>query len=134
MALSTQNRVRVSVSSLPGIDWDIVDGGSRVHTSTKVRPAAGKKKVVLTGDSEVENVTTEAFVDPVAHAEVLAALNAGETYPGTTITRQFIDAAEVPVGLPLTSQGCAVAKFDPPKADANSEDGVKLVIEWTVST
>lgn len=134
MALSTQNRVRITVShaDLPPIDWDRISGGDRTHNSTKVRPAAGKKKVVLVGDSEVDPIVVEAFIDPVAHATVLQALHAGQKFEGTTITRQFIDSAEVPVGTAMTYFGCAVSKFTPPDADANGEDGAKLIVEWTV--
>ncbi len=132
MQPTTQNRERVTVSSLPQIEWDKASGGARNHTTTKVRTRAGGKKKPLSGDSEVDNVTTEAFIDPVAHDAVLAALHAGETYPGTTITRQFIDAAEVPIGSPRSWFNCSVAKVDPSDADANSDEGAKLVIEWIV--
>jgi len=134
MALSTQNRVRVTVSHprLTQIEWDKISGGDRTNNTTKVRATAGGPKIVLSGDSEVDNVTTEAFIDPVAHADVLAKLHAGDTFDGATITRQFVDAAQVPVGPALTYQDCSVAKFTPPDADANAEDGAKLVVEWMV--
>jgi hypothetical protein len=133
MALSTQNRVRVSVSTLLAINWATASGGARTHTTTKVRPAAGMKKVVLIGESEVENVTTTAYVDPVAHADVLARLHAGETYDGTTVTKVFIDAAEVPIGAPLEYFNCSVAKFELNDADANGEEGAILTVEWAVN-
>lgn len=136
MALSTQNRVSVTVShpSMPQIDWDKIAGGDRTNNTTKVRPAAGMPKVVLSGESEVDNVTTEAFIDPLAHANLLASLQAGETFEGAVITRQFIDANGVPVGAALSHLNCSVAKFTPPDADANSEgEGAKLVIEWMVA-
>jgi hypothetical protein len=133
MALSTQNRVRVSVSSLLSIDWATASGGARTHNTTKVRPAAGKKKVVLSGESEVENVTTTAYVDPAAHAETLAALHAGETYEGTTVTKTFIDSAEVPIGTKLEYFNCSVAKFELNDADANGEEGAILTVEWAVN-
>lgn len=135
MSLSTQNRVRVTVQHplMPVIDWDKATGGDRTNNTTKVRPAAGKAKVVLAGESEVDNVTTEAYIDPVAHATLLARLASGETFTGATVSRQFIDAAEVPVGAKIEHLNCSVAKFTPPDADANGEDGAKLVIEWMVS-
>lgn len=134
MPIATQNRLKVTVSHkrLPPIDWDKASGGDRTHSSTKVRATAAGPKIVLTGDSEVENVTTEAFIDPVAYAGVLAALHAGEKYAGASITRQFVDAADIPVGPPITHMDCSVVKFTPPEADANGEDGSKLVVEWMV--
>jgi len=134
MALSTQNRERVTVShtSLPAIEWSKASGGARNHTTTKVRTTAGGKKKPLSGDSGVENVTTEAFIDPVAHDALIAALHAGETYQGATVTRQFIDAAEVPIGSPRSYFDCSVAKFELSDADANAEDGATLIVEWIV--
>ncbi|MEZ5119661.1 MAG: hypothetical protein R2686_07135 [Candidatus Nanopelagicales bacterium] len=133
MALSAQNRERVLVSTMLSIDWVTASGGARNHSTTKVRPAAGKKKVVLSGETEVDNVTTTAYIDPEAHAAVLAALHAGELYAGTTVTRQFIDAAEVPIGTPLSYQGCSVAKFELSDADANGEEPAVLTVEWAVN-
>ena len=132
MALSTQNRERVTVSSLPQIEWAKASGGARSHTTTKVRTRAGGKKKPLSGDSEVDNVITEAYIDPVAHDAVLAALHAGEKYEGTTVTRQFIDAAEVPIGSPRSYFDCSVAKFELSDADANGEEGATLSVEWVV--
>ena len=132
MALSTQNRERVTVSSMTEIQWAKASGGDRSHNSTKVRATAGGPKQVLSGDSEVDNVTTEAFIDPVAYDAVLQKLHAGETYPGTTVTRQFIDAAEVPVGSARSYHNCSVAKFSLSDADANGEEGSTLSVEWQV--
>lgn len=132
MALSTQARERVTVSTLPQIQWSKASGGDRSHNTTKVRATAGGPKVVLSGDSEVDNVTTVAYIDPVAYDEVLQQLHSGATFPGTTVTRQFIDAAEVPVGRPRNYFGCSVAKFSLSDADANAEEGSELTIEWMV--
>lgn len=134
MSLATQNRLSVSVSTLTSIDWATCSGGARTHNTTKVRPAAGKKKVVLSGDSEVENVTTTAYIDPEAHADVLLALHAGEkTYDGATISKRFIDAAEIPVGATLEYLNCSVAKVELNDADANGEEGSILTVEWAVN-
>ena len=137
MALSTQNKVAVRVvnpdSPLIDIDWDKVDGGARTHNTTKVRARAGGPKQVLVGESEVDNVTTEAYIDPVAHAQLLAELHAGNTFAGSTISRQFIDANGVLIGAKLEHKNCAVVKADHIPGDANSEgDGATLVVEWQV--
>ena len=134
MALSTQNRERVTVShqSLPQIEWHRASGGARSHTTTKVRTTAGGRKKPLSGDSEVDNITTEAYIDTVAHDALIAALHAGEKYEGATVTRQFIDAAEVPIGTPRSYFDCSVAKFELSDADANGEEGATLSVEWVV--
>ena len=137
MSLSTQNKVAVRVTHpsrvLIDIDWDKIDGGARTHSVTKVRATAGAPKQVLVGESEFENITTEAFIDPVAHDQLLQTLHSGETFAGATISRQFIDANGVPIGRAINHKGCAVAKFDIFPGDANSDgEGAKLVVEWQV--
>lgn len=137
MSLLTQHKVKVKVVPTTGkiisvTDWDKFSGGDLTHSITKVRRTAGAKKEVLTGDSEVDNITVEAFIDPAAHSAFLNALKGGEKFEGTSITVYFIDNAGVQVGSEMTYTGCSVAKFSPPQADANGEDAAKLVIEWAV--
>lgn len=137
MALVTQHKMKVRVTNgstpISVTDWDKFSGGAINHTVTRVRTTAGGAKVVLTADSETDNITTEAFIDPAAHSQFLSDLKNGSTFEGTTITVYAIDNAGVQVGKELTWTGCAVAKFEPPQADANGEDASKLVIEWAVS-
>lgn len=138
MPLLTQHKIQVKVTNttpgnvIPVIDWDKFTGGDLTHSTTKVRPSAGAAKQVLSGDTEVDNITVEAFIDPAAHSDFLAALKAGKKYEGTTISLIYIDNAGIQVGKALTWSGCSVAKFTPPPADANGEDAAKLVIEWAV--
>lgn len=137
MPLLTQHKVRVKVVAPAGkiisvTDWDKFSGGDLSHSITKVRRAAGAPKEVLTGDSEVDNITTEAFIDPAAHSAFIKKLKDGEKFEGTTITVYYIDNAGVQVGDELSWTGCSVAKFSPPQADSNGEDAAKLVIEWAV--
>ena len=136
MPLLTQHKVHVKVtnptSPIPVIDWDKFTGGDLTHSTTKVRAKAGGAKQILTGDSEYDNITVEAFIDPVAHSDFLIALKGGAKYEGTTISLTYLDNAGVPVGKQLTFTGCSVAKFSPPQADANGEEAAKLVIEWAV--
>ena len=87
---------------------------------------------MLTGDSETDNITVEAFIDPAAHSDFLAALKAGAKFEDTTISLVYIDNAGIQVGKALTWSGCSVAKFTPPPADSNGEEAAKLVMEWAV--
>ena len=78
MALLTQHKNKVTVvgsSALLGsVEWDKMSGGDLTHSITKLRRTAGAAKEVLAADYEFDNITLEAFVDPVAHADLLVAL------------------------------------------------------------
>lgn len=136
MPLLTQHKLKVTVTNattaIPVVDWDKLSGGDITHATTKVRRTAGAAKEILTGASEVDNIVTEAFIDPAAHTAFLSALKSGSKFEGTAISIYSIDNAGVQVGDALTWTGCSVAKFTPPQADANGEDAAKLVIEWAV--
>jgi hypothetical protein len=136
MPLLTQHKVKVLVtndsSPISVADWDKFSGGDLTHSVSKVRVTAGGKKQVLTGDSEVDNIVTEAFIDAAAHSAFLKALKDGSKFDGTSITVKFIDNAGVQVGDTMVWTNCSVAKFSPPQADSNGEDAAKLVIEWAV--
>ena len=136
MALLTQHKIQVKVTHpskvIPVLGWDKFTGGDLTHSTTKVRPSAGAAKQVLTGDSEYDNITVEAFIDPAAHSDFLLALKGGEKYEGASISLIYLDNAGVQVGKTMTWTGCSVAKFSPPQADSNGEDAAKLIIEWAV--
>ena len=137
MSLLTQHKLVVTVvnttTPIPVLEWDKFSGGDVTHSITKVRRTAGAKKEVLTGDSEVDNITTEAFVDPAAHSQFLRDLKDLKKFEGTQITVYAIDNAGARVGgSELTWTNCSVAKSTPIQADANGEDAAKLVIEWAV--
>ena len=137
MPLLTQHKIQVKVTGpadapIPVLDWDKSSGGDITHSVNKVRRSAGKAKEILTGDSETDNITVEAFIDPAAHSGFLKALKDGNKYAGTAISLIYVDNAGVQVGESLTYTGCSVAKFTPPQADANGEEAAKLVIEWAV--
>ena len=138
MALLTQHKNLVSVVGssplLGAVAWDKFSGGDLTHSITKLRRSADANKEVLAADSEVDNITVEAFVDPAAHADLLVALKGGERFEGSTIKVQAINNDNVPIGKPIEYYGCSVAKFTPPPADANGEEASKLVIEWAVGS
>lgn len=138
MGLLTQHKNKVTVVGagplLGAVEWDKFSGGDLNHSITKLRRTAGAKKEVLAADTEVDNITLEAFIDPVAHADLLVELKNGNRFDGATIKVQAIDNAGVPIGKPLEYFGCSVAKFTPPAADANGEEAAKLVIEWAVGS
>ena len=135
-SLLTQHKNKVSVVNggalLGSVEWDKFSGGDLTHSITKLRRTAGAAKEVLAADSEFDNITLEAFIDPVAHADLMVALKNGNRFEGVTIRVQAIDNAGIPIGKELEFFDCSVAKFTPPAADANGEEASKLVIEFAV--
>ena len=138
MTLLPQHKNKVTVVGgsplLGAVEWATMSGGDLTHSITKLRRTAGATKEVLAADYEYDNITLEAFVDPVAHADLLIALKNLERFEGTTIRVQAIDNAGVPIGKAVEYFGCSVAKSTLPAADANGEEAAKLVIEWAVGS
>ncbi len=138
MALLTQHKNKVTVVGgsplLGAVEWATMSGGDLTHSITKLRRTAGAAKEVMSADSEFDNITTEAYVDPAAHADLLVALKAGERFEGSTIRVQAIDNAGIPIGKPVEYFGCSVAKSTLPAADANGEDAAMVSIEWAVGS
>lgn len=139
MALLPQHKNRVTITcptdaTLSAVQWATSSGGDISYSISKLRRTAGAVKEVLSADSEIDNVTTEAFVDPAAHATLIKKLKEGTRFEGSTIAVQAIDNAAVPIGQPVEFKGCSVARVGWPESDANGEDPVKLTIEWAVSS
>lgn len=138
MALLPQHKNKVTVIGssplLGAVSWSKFSGGDLTHSISRLRRTAGAAKEVLAADSEFDNITLEAFIDPVAHADLLVALKNGERFEGSTISVQAIDNAGVTIGRPVEFFGCGVARFSPPEADANGEDATVLVVEWAVGS
>lgn len=136
MPLLTQHKNKVTVvggSALLGsVEWSKSSGGDLTHSITKLRRTAGADKEVLAADSEFDNITLEAYVDPAAHSDLLVALKSGERFVDSTIKLQAIDNAGIPVGKPTEFFGCSVARVSWPESDANGEDPVVLTVEWAV--
>ena len=131
MSYAMQNRTKVSLSSnFPG-SWEIdkASGAGIAHASNRMRPTADKDKVILSGETTRENITTEGLIDPVRDASLITQLMSGNVYAGTTITFTELDPANVPLAT-RSFPGCQIEKVSFPDADANAEDPQKLVIEW----
>ena len=136
MALLPQHKLKVTVTGdsalLGSVEWSKADGGDLTHSITKLRRTAGGDKEVLAADSEFDNITLEAFIDPVAHADFLIALKNKERFENSTITFQAIDNAGVVIGKPIEYFGCSVARVGGLTADANGDEASTISVEWAV--
>lgn len=129
----TQDRSAVTISSMPG-NWTSLSGGDSEREVTKQRPAAAAPEATYTGRLKHNDVTTvRMYEDPAQCAALVRRLQRGDAFPNTTITVQDLDADDVPIpGAKIVRTGCVVKSFSPAEADANSSDGSKLTIVWTV--
>ena len=136
MALLTQHKNKVTVTGpsalLGSVEWAKASGGDLTHSITKLRRTAGANKEVLAADSEFDNITLEAYVDPVAHADFISELKKLNRFEGSTISLQAIDNAGITIGKPVEFFGCSVARVQWPESDANGEDPTMITVEWAV--
>ena len=113
------------------IEWDKFDGGDLNHANQSFYTAPRKEKK-YPGRTTRDNVTLEAHLDTVAHADFVEAGNTGDKFEGATIKVVSVDGAGAPIGKPDIYTGCIVAKWTPRKVDLNAEDMQKIMIEWEV--
>ncbi len=113
------------------IQWDKFDGAKLTHSNQRFFTAPNEEHV-FAGRSARDNITVEAHLDPIAHADFIEAGNAGDKFEGATIKVVSVDAAGVPIGKPDTYTGCIVAGWEPRKVDLNAQDMQKIMVEWEV--
>ena len=127
----TQDRVKISVSSMPG-SWDSGSGREAERENVKLRRGAGEPKEVVHTQLEYGDITVTRLFDADTDAALLSSLNAGQAYAGTTITEQYLDADGNAIpGSQSVHTGCAVASFSLDDADANSSDVMKLTVTFS---
>ena len=113
------------------IEWDKLEGGDLTHANQRFFTSPNVERV-YPGRSARDNITTEAHLDPVAHATFIAAGNAGAKFEGAVIKLVSVGVDGVRVGDPDEYKNCIVAKWSPRKGDLNGEDMQKIIIEWEV--
>lgn len=113
------------------IEWDKFEGADLSHTNQTFYTAPRKERK-FAGKSTRDNITVEAHLDPIAHADFYEAGNTGDKFENATIKVVSVDSAGVPIGKPDTYTGCMVAKWTPRKVDLNAEYMQKIMVEWEV--
>ena len=127
----TQDRVKITVSSMPG-SWDSRSGAEAERENVKLRPGAGEPKQVVHTQLEYGDITVTRLFDADTDAALLSQLNSGNAFPGTTVTEQYMDADGNAVpGSQSVHTGCAVLSFSGPEADANSSDMGYLTVTFS---
>jgi hypothetical protein len=127
----TQDRIKVTVSSMPG-SWATIAGQEAERENVKLRPGAGEPKQVVHTQLEYGDVTVTRLFDADTDAALLAKLNKGNAFAGTTITEQYLDADGNAIpGSQSIHTGCAVLSFSGPEGDANSSDMGYLTVTFS---
>lgn len=127
----TQDRIKVTVSSMPG-SWTTISGQESEREVVKLRAGAGESKQVIATQLEYGDVTITRLFDADRDQAILSALNSGNSYAGSTITEQYLDGDGNAIdGKRIVHSGCAVMSFSGPEGDANSSDMGYLTITWS---
>lgn len=131
----TQDRIKVSVSSMPG-PWATISGQEVEATTSKLRPGAGEPKQALRGLSvEFSDITVTRLFEPERDAKLLADLHTNPgAFDGTTVTELFLDTDGNAIpGAQVVHRGCVVASFSQPEGDANGTDAGYLSVTFSRS-
>lgn len=130
----TQDRIKVTVSTMPG-PWATVSGQEAERTNSKLRPGAGEPKQTLQGLTlEYGDITVTRLFEPTRDAALLAQLNRGNAFPGTTVTESYLDTDGNAIpGAQSVHTGCVVASFSAPEGDANGTDAGYLTVTFSRS-
>jgi hypothetical protein len=129
-----RQRVKVIHKDIPELDWHKVSSRKVTHSVSKFRPTGLGKKIPLDGDSETDNITTEAGLRLPEMAGFLADLRAKKKFAGATVVVLQYDVDGVEIGKEEWFD-CMVASVEFPEADANNDGGdvASVVVEWAVA-
>ena len=125
--------VTVTHPEIPqSIEWTDFEGGGLSLNSQRFYTGPKGPEKVFAGRRSRENATTKAYVDPIAHADFLAKLNAGYAFEGAVLTVSSTDAGGNPIGTPDTYKGCQVGQHTPRQVNNNSEEMQIIPVEWEI--
>ncbi len=131
--LATADRFLITVSSMPG-PWDTLSGQEVTRDVSTMREQAGGPKVPRASRQEYSNITLTRMWDQDRDGDLYRKIAKGNTYEGTSVTMQELDAdGNVIPGAKTVYSGCLVVSAQAPDADANSGDASKLTVVFSVS-
>lgn len=132
---TARQKVEVIHRDISAFDWHKASARKITHSVSKMRTTGLGKKVPLSGETDIDNITTEAMLVLPEMAGFLAALKAGNKFSGATIVVKQFDVDGVEEGKDEWFD-CMVVSAEWPEADANNEGGdpASLVIEWAVAS
>ena len=133
MRLATQDRLSISVSSMPGAKWDTIAGQELTREVPKLRVEAGGAKFPMPTRPEYSDLTITKVYDQDTDAALFKSLMLGNKYEGSTIVATEIDQdGNVISGNSMQFTGCVVKSVSRDDGDANGQDPLKMTVVWAV--
>lgn len=125
----TQDRIRVTVDTMPGLVFTKLAGGGAERTVTSLRPGAGEDPEMIAGRLVHGDVTLTKPWDPDTDLPVWRKMNAGHRFRNSTVTAVDLDEDDNAIPDARRSYtGGLLKSFQDPPADADGADPA----EWSI--
>ena len=129
MAFISQRQYVVTVDRIEG-NFMTKGGGSVSADSTKIYDGGTKTPAIITGISEVENITVGRAFDTTRDRAMLQTLRSQVGRFETTIKVQETDADYVAVGSPTVYANAVLVGITEPEYDSGSGDPAMVELEF----
>jgi len=129
MAFISQRQYVVEIDGIAG-KFMTKSGGSISADSTKIYNGGEKTPYIITGISEVENITVGRAYDSTRDSAVLSKLRSQVGRFTTTIKVQETDADYVAVGKPIVYSSAVLVGITEPEYDSGSGDPAMMELEF----
>ena len=129
MAFISQRQYVVTIDRIEG-KFMTKSGGSISADSTKIYNGGEKTPSIITGISEVENITVGRAFDNARDRAMLATLRPQVGRFTTTIKVQETDADYVAVGNPVVYADAVLVGITEPEYDSGSGDPAMVELEF----
>ena len=129
MAFISQRQYVVTVDRIVG-NFMTKGGGSVSADSTKIYDGGTKTPAIITGISEVENITVGRAFDTTRDRAMLQTLRSQVGRFETTIKVQETDADYVAVGSPTVYANAVLVGITEPEYDSGSGDPAMVELEF----
>lgn len=133
MAFISQRQYVVTVDNIEG-KFMTKGGGSVSADSTKIYNGGSKTPAIITGISEVENITVGRAFDSSRDRAMLQTLRSQVGRYVTTIKVQETDADYVAVGNPVVYADAVLVGITEPEYDSGSGDPAMVELEFACSS
>ena len=131
MAFISQRQFIVTVDGVGTANKFMTKGGGSVSAdSTKIYDGGSKTPAIITGISEVENITVGRAFDNARDRAMLATLRPQVGRFTTTIKVQETDADYVAVGNPVVYADAVLVGITEPEYDSGSGDPAMVELEF----
>jgi len=125
----TQDRIRVTVDSMPGVVFSKLAGGGGERTIAAMHPGAGDDPEMIAGRLTYGDVTLTKPWNPDTDMPLWRRMSANDKFRGSTVTA--VDLDEDDNAIPEATRrytGGILKSFQDPPADSDGADPA----EWSI--